>query len=141
MIKTKRGYENMSKISHILLPNPVVVPTGATLTEAAQLMKKNKIASVLISKNGRLAGLISVEDIMQCVAERANLDIPVEEIMHSPELTIDSDKWLMDVIVMFERCKASHITVIERGEKVGVIRAEDLLHTYRFNQIMQEEKR
>jgi len=123
----------MSKISHILLKNPVVVPTGAKLSEAAQLMKKNKIASVLISKNGRLAGIVSVEDIMQCVAEKANLDISVEEIMHSPELTIDSDKWLSDAITVFERCKASHITVVENGEKVGIIRADDILHTYRFN--------
>lgn len=123
----------MSKISHILLPYPVVVSTGTTLVEATKLMKKNKIASVLISKNGRLAGIISVEDVMQCVAERANLDIPVDEIMHSPELTIDSEKWLTDAIVMFEHCKASHITVVENGERVGIIRAEDILHTYRFN--------
>lgn len=73
----------MPKISHILLPNPVVVPTGTTITEAAQLMKKNKVPTVLVSKSGRLAGIISVEDIMQCVAERENLDIPVEEIIHS----------------------------------------------------------
>jgi signal-transduction protein with cAMP-binding, CBS, and nucleotidyltransferase domain len=123
----------MSKISHILLKNPVVVPTGTTLKEAARLMKKNKIASVLVSKNGRLAGIISVEDVMQGVAERANLDIAVDEVMHSPELAIDSDKWLMDAISMFERCKATHITVIEHGEKVGIIRVDDILHTYRFN--------
>jgi signal-transduction protein with cAMP-binding, CBS, and nucleotidyltransferase domain len=131
----------MSKISHILLPDPVVVSTGTTLVEAAQRMKKNKVASVLISKNGKLAGIISVEDIMSRVAAEADMNIEVDEVMHSPELTIDSDKWLTDAIAMFERCKASHITVIEHGEKVGVIRAEDILHTYRFNQIMEEEKR
>lgn len=129
----------MSKISHILLKNPVIVPTGTQLSEVAQLMKKNKVASVLVSKNGRLAGIISVEDIMQSVAERAKLDISVEEIMHSPELTIDSNKWLTDAIVMFERCKAAHIAVIEHGEKIGIIRADDILHTYRFDK--QEEKR
>ena len=131
----------MSKISHTLLPNPVVVPTGTSLVEAAQLMKKNKVASVLISKNGRLTGIISVEDVMQSVAERANLDIEVDEIMHSPELTIDSDKWLTDAIAMFERCKSTHIAVIENGEKVGIIRAEDILHTYRFNSQMMQEKK
>ncbi|MDD5474696.1 MAG: CBS domain-containing protein [Candidatus Methanoperedens sp.] len=129
----------MSKISHILLKNPVVVPTGTTLVEAVQLMKRNKIASVLVSRNGRLAGIISVEDIMQCVAERTNLDIIVDEVMHSPELTIDSEKWLMDAIAMFERCKASHISVVENGERIGIIRIEDILHTCRFN-IQQEEK-
>ena len=123
----------MSKISHILLKNPVVVPTGAKLSEAAHLMKKNKVASVLVSKKHKLAGIISVEDIMKTVANKANPDISVDDIMHSPELTIDSDKWLTDAIVMFERSKASHLAVVENGEKVGIIRADDILHTYRFN--------
>ncbi len=86
----------MSKISHILLKNPVVVPTGTKLREAAHLMKKNKVASVLISRKQRLAGIISVEDIIVTVAAKTNLDIPVDNIMHSPELAIDSDKWLTD---------------------------------------------
>jgi len=123
----------MSKISHILLPNPVVIPTGTKLSEAAQHMKKTKISSVLVSRDGKLAGIVSVEDIMQCVTEKENMDIPVEEIMHLPQLTIDSEKWLSDAIKMFERCKASHISVVEHGEKVGIIRANDILHTYRFN--------
>ncbi len=130
----------MSKISHILLRNPVIVPTGAKLIEAAQLMKKNKVASILISRNGRLAGIISVEDIMSRVAAEADMDIEVDEVMHSPEITIDSDKWLMDVIAMFERYKTSHITVVEQGEKVGIIRAEDILHTYRFNNQVEEKR-
>ena len=123
----------MAKISHILLKNPVVVPTGTKLSEAAQLMKKTKIASVLVSRNGMLVGIVSVEDIMHRVAEKADMDIAVDEAMHSPELTIDSEKWLSDAIIMFERCKASHIIVVEHGEEVGIIRADDILHTYRFN--------
>ena len=122
----------MSRISHILLKNPVVVPTGTKLREAAHLMRRNKVASILISRNGRLECIISVEDIMETVADKANPDIPVDDIMHSPELTIDSDKWLTDAIVMFERCKASHIAVVEHGEMVGIIRADDIIHTYRF---------
>lgn len=131
----------MSKISNILLKNPVVVPTGTMLIEAAQLMKKNKVASVLVSRKQRLTGIISVEDIMETIADKANLDIPVDDIMHSPELTIDSDKWLTDAIVLFERCKASHIAVVENGEKVGIIRADDILHTYRFMKMEVENNK
>lgn len=123
----------MSKISHLLLSDPVVVPTGTKLNDAAHIMKMNKIASVLVSKNGRLAGIISVEDIMQIVANKGNLDVPVDDIMHSPELTIDAEKWLMDAILMFDRCKTTHIAVVEHGEKIGIIRVDDILHTYRFN--------
>ncbi len=123
----------MAKISHILLKNPVVVPTGTKLSEAAQYMKKDNISSVLVSRNGKLTGIVSVEDIIHSVAKGANTDISVDEVMHSPELTIDSGKWLSDAIIMFERCKASHITVVENGEKIGIIRADDILHTYRFD--------
>ncbi len=130
--------KTMSKISHILLPNPVVVPTGTKLSEAACLMKKNKVSSVLVSRKHRLAGIISVEDIMETIADKVDLDITVDDIMHSPELTIDSDNWLTDAIMLFERCKASHIVVVEHGEKVGIIRADDILHTYRFNKIEVE---
>ncbi len=123
----------MSKISHILLKNPVVVPTGTKLIEASRLMKKNKIASILITKNGRLAGIISVEDIMGRVAAEADMDIEVDEVMHSPEITIDSDKWIMDALEMFRCCNVNHIVVVENGEKIGIMRADDILHTYRFN--------
>jgi len=122
----------MSKISYILLKNPVAVSTGATIHEAAHAMKMNKVASVLVSKSGKLAGIVSMEDIVRSVADRANPDIPVDEIMQSPELTIDSDKWIFDAITMFENSKASRIAVVENGETVGIIRAEDVLHTYRF---------
>jgi len=123
----------MSKISHILLPNPVVIPTGTQLNEAAKIMKVNKITSVLVSKNSRLAGIISMEDIMTAVAERDELEIPVDEVMHSPSLTIDSEKWILDAIVMFEHSKESYLSILENAEKIGIIRYNDLLHTYRFN--------
>ena len=122
----------MSKISHVLLKNPVVVPTGTKLTEVAQLMKKNKVASVLVSRNQTLAGIISVVDIMVWSVE-GRLDIAVEEVMHSPELSIDSDKWITDALEIFRRHNVTHVAVVENGEKVGIIRAEDILHTYRFN--------
>ncbi|GEM_PF-1171366 len=121
----------MSKISHILLKNPVVVPTGTKLSEAVQLMKKNNVASLLVSRNDRLAGIVSVVDIM-CSIEGREQDIAVDKVMHSPEFTIDSDKWLTDALEMFRCYNATHIAVVENGETIGIIRAEDILHTYRF---------
>ena len=123
----------MSKISHILLPDPVVVPTGTKLWEAAKLMKKNKVASALVSKNGRLAGIISIGDIVHSVGERMDLNMTVDEAMHSPQITIESDKWLTDAIAIFKRREVSYIAVVEQGEKVGIMRVNDILHTYKFN--------
>jgi len=122
----------MSKISHILLKNPVVVPTGTKLIEAVALLKKKKVASLLVSRNNKLAGVVSVVDIAYSMSG-GKRDTTVDEVMHSPEITIDSDKWITDALEMFRSCNVSHVTVVENEEKVGIIRAEDILHTYRFN--------
>ncbi|MCZ7406371.1 MAG: CBS domain-containing protein [Candidatus Methanoperedens sp.] len=123
----------MSKINHILLKNPVVVSTGEKLRNVAKLMNNNKVSSVLVRKNRMLAGIVSVEDIMYHVAKKADMDIDVDKVMHFPKLTIDAEKWLLDAIIIFDCHKASHITVVENGENVAIIRADDILHTYRFN--------
>ncbi len=128
----KEERSTMSKISHILLKNPVVFPTGTTLIEATQLMKTSKISSVLVSKNNKLAGIISADDVVQSYAD-GKCDKAVEDVMHSPEIAINSDKWMTDVLEMFRRHKASHLAVVENGKRIGIIRAEDILHTYRFN--------
>jgi signal-transduction protein with cAMP-binding, CBS, and nucleotidyltransferase domain len=70
---------------------------------------------------------------MHQVAKRVDMDIEVDKVMHFPKLTIDSEKWLLDAIILFDCHKASHITVVENGEKIAIIRADDILHTYRFN--------
>jgi predicted transcriptional regulator len=121
----------MSKISHILLPNPVVVPTGTKLDDAVKLLKSNNVTSLLVSRKGSLAGIVSIVDIAYSMSQ--NKVIKVDEVMHSPEITIDSNKWITDALEILWRCKVSHLAVIENGEKVGIIRAEDILHTYRFN--------
>ncbi len=127
----------MSKISHILLRNPVIVPIGTKLSEAVNILKKNRVASLLVSRNSKLAGVVSVVDIAYSADRK---DIAVEEVMHSPEMTIDSNKWITDALEMFIRCNISHIAVVENGEKVGIIRAEDILHTYRFNSQLEEKR-
>lgn len=122
----------MSKISHIMLKNPVVVPAGTKLSEAAVLLKENRVGSLLVSRGDRLAGVVSIVDIAYSTADKRK-DIAVDEVMHSPEIGIESDKWITDALEMFMRCNVSHLSVIENGEKVGIIRADDILHTYRFN--------
>jgi signal-transduction protein with cAMP-binding, CBS, and nucleotidyltransferase domain len=130
----------MSKISHILLKDPVVVSTGEKLRNVAKLMNKTKVSSVLVKRNHMLAGIVSVEDIMHHVAKRVDMDIEVDKVMHFPKLTIDSEKWLIDAIILFDCHKASHITVVENGENVAIIRADDILHTYRFNKESSTER-
>lgn len=122
----------MAKISHILLKNPLVVPCGTKLLDAVLKMKETGLSSVLVSRKNRLAGMISMDDFMDFMTRKIDWNVPVDEVMHCPELTINSDCWITDAIEMFETQKVSHLAVIENNERVGIMRANDILHTYRF---------
>jgi CBS domain-containing protein len=113
-----------------MLKNPVVVQAGTKLGDAAALLKKKKAASLLVTRDGRLAGIVSLMDIIGHNTEKE--DITVDDVMHSPELTIDSDKWITDALEMFRRYNVSHVAVVEREETIGIISADDILHTHRF---------
>lgn len=78
-----------------------------------------------------MTGIVSMEDIVHSIYGKQ--DITVDDVMHSPDITIDSEKWLIDALEMFIKYNISHIVVVEKGEKVGIIRADDILHTYRFD--------
>ncbi len=64
-------------------------------------------ASVLVTKNGKLTGIISMEDIMGRGAAKAGVDIVADEVMHSPEITRDSDKWIMNAL----RCSGAMLII------------------------------
>ncbi|MFU8766744.1 MAG: cyclic nucleotide-binding/CBS domain-containing protein [Candidatus Methanoperedens sp.] len=122
----------MVKISYMMLKNPVVVTSETRLLGVALRMKEYGVRNILVSRNGKLAGIISAWDIMHFLAEKTEWNIPVEKVMHIPELTIESDRWITDALEMCENNNASHIAVAEDGEWIGIIRADDILHTYRF---------
>ena len=130
----------MVKISYMMLKNPVVVTSETKLLEVALRMKDYGVTNILVSRNGKLAGIISVEDIMHFLAGKTDWNTPVEKVMHTPELTIDSNRWITDALEICERHGASHVAVVENGERVGIIRADDILHTYRFDSSNMIEK-
>ena len=129
----------MVKISYMMLKNTVVVASETKLLEDTLKMKDYGVTNILVSRNDKLAGIISIEDIMHFLAEKTDWNTPVEKVMHTPELTINSNRWLTDALEICERHGVSHVGVMENGERVGIIRADDILHTYRFGYNNVEE--
>ncbi len=140
-VNINQSEKTMVKISYMMLKNPVVVTSETKLLEVALRMKNYGVPSILVSRGDKLAGIISVEDIMHFLAEKTDWNTPVEKVMHTPELTIESDRWITDALEICERHGASHVGVMENGERVGIIRADDILHTYRFDNSNLEETR
>ncbi|HRZ85545.1 MAG TPA: CBS domain-containing protein [Candidatus Paceibacterota bacterium] len=58
-----------SKISNVMSKGVITIESNATIEEAAEKMAENKIKRLPVLKNGKLAGIISMTDVIAHVRE------------------------------------------------------------------------
>ena len=54
---------------HIMVPHPYIVPFRAPLNEVVSEMAKRRIGSVIVQRQGKLAGILSAIDVCRILGE------------------------------------------------------------------------
>ncbi|MFO0761284.1 MAG: CBS domain-containing protein [Byssovorax sp.] len=102
----------------------------ATVLEAAERMKAEKIGAMVVLDDGRLVGIISERDIVsRVVAKRlAPEHTRVSSIMTTHVITIHVGESKDEALERMHRAKCRHLPVVDRAERVvGMITILDLL--------------
>jgi CBS domain-containing protein len=108
---------------------PRMLPAGASIREAAQLMASQRISSLLIGTPQRLEGIVTDRDLRNRVlAAGLPPERPVAEIMSADPVTLDgSADAFAALLVMLDR-RIHHLPVrAEDGQVLGVVTSRDLL--------------
>lgn len=119
----------------------VTVKPGTTIREAANLLAKHKIGTVVISEDGKQPmGILSERDIVQQLAERggAILTEPVESYMTSKLITCSLQASADVVLSTMTEKRFRHMPVIENGEMVGLITLGDVVKA-RLSELKMEK--
>jgi CBS domain-containing protein len=122
--------EIMLTVDQLMTKSLVHIESGRSAIEAAKLMKTHKVGSVFVQKDNRIIGIVTEPDIIRKVvgAERVPYFVPVEEIMSSPVIGIESRRPITEAADMMERYKTRHVAVLNGGAVVGILSVRDLLH-------------
>ncbi len=107
-----------------------IIAPGATVREAAQIMSKYRIGSlVVVEGSGKIAGLITERDILDDVvaAGKRSDDVKVEDAMTKDLVTISEDATLEDAAALMSKNKIKKLPVVKEGGLVGIITASDLI--------------
>lgn len=111
-----------------LVPGPPVACSPTTkANEAARLMEAEHIGSVAVMEDGRFVGLVTDRDMVRLVAQQANFDVPVAEIMTEQPDTVDLDTEVGDAADWLNATGYRHLPVTENGKLIGMISIKDLL--------------
>ncbi|MDW8058621.1 MAG: putative nucleotidyltransferase substrate binding domain-containing protein [Thermomicrobium sp.] len=104
-------------------------PLGTTVRRAAQVMSAERVNSiVVVDANGRGVGIVTDWDLRErVIAAGRSPEVPVEEIMSAPLVTIDADRLLLEAVRVMIARGINHLVVTEEGKPYGMLTAFDLL--------------
>ncbi|TES84945.1 CBS domain-containing protein [Candidatus Aerophobetes bacterium] len=120
------GYE--LKIRQAMNRNLVTVQPKTTMRELREVLRSNRISGVPVTSEGKLVGVICVEDLVNWLMAGAK-NCPVREKMSKNVVTLYTDEPLAHAINKLQRYGFFHFPVIEResGKLIGVITREDII--------------
>lgn len=111
-----------------LVKRPAVTLSPHTpIIEAAQIMRDQRVSSVLIVQDGALFGLITDRDLRnRVVAAGLDTSRPIMEIATLAPMTIDIQRHAFDALLMMARHNIHHVPVMNGQEVAGMITSTDL---------------
>ena len=118
------------KIREIMRPARTV-PIGASVKDAARIMNKHSIGSLIIfdEKKKSIAGIITERDILEKVTadDKIASKIKVDDIMTKNVISISPEAYIDDAVYLFIQHKIKKLPVVENGELVGIVTSTDLI--------------
>jgi len=126
----------MALTARDLMKSPVVtIRPESTVIEAAKLMDKKDIGSLLVEDDTGIVGIITEKDLLKRVIARGISpdSTLVHEIMTRPIRTVDVDAGVDEITEILEKYNIRRIPVTENNKIVGIITAGTLMNKLRYS--------
>ncbi len=113
-----------------MMSRPIITEDGDTIvTKIAEDMDELGIWSVVITSEGKPAGIITERDIALKVLlkDRRASEVKAKEIMAFPLITIEPETSVDEACKLAARKRIKRLPVVENGMLVGIVSIRDLL--------------
>ena len=120
-------------VRHIVSVNGADVATArpdATIADAARLLKERNIgALVVITEDGRLAGILSERDLVRGLPDHGAdlLALKVKDRMTTEVTTCSPDDRVDGIMKLMTDGRFRHLPVVEEGRLVGIVSIGDVV--------------
>lgn len=123
------------KIQDAMRKEPVTLDVNLKISEAYEIAKGKCHTGYPVTKDGRLAGMVSLNDIKANLA-KGNHDLRLHNISEKKVITIFPDQSLLVALHKLRRFHVSRLPIVSRvdeKEVLGVVTAEDIVSFFGFH--------
>ncbi len=109
--------------------DPMTVGKGTSLGAAIARMQERGGECVLVSDDGRLAGILTERDVLMRVLGRdVDLERPVEDMMTPDPATLPAEATVREALEAMDRGGYRNLPLVDgAGKLVGLVRQQDVV--------------
>ncbi|MCF7837246.1 MAG: CBS domain-containing protein [Candidatus Marinimicrobia bacterium] len=108
------------RVKDVMMREVITVDRAATLREVQRLLKAKGITGVPVVEDGRLFGLVSIDDILNAL-EAGTIDEPVGAHMSTQIVVLEEDMPLSFAISFFGKYGFGRFPVLDRDQRLAGI--------------------
>ncbi len=116
------------RVSRVMTTTLFTVAPDDLMSELKELMREHHISGLPVVEDGKLAGIVSIEDLIHAL-EEGKLASPVRDFMTSGELIVArANEPVMEAVRRFEVTKIGRMPVLDTQDKlVGILTRGDII--------------
>lgn len=119
------------KIRDLMIPNPIAITAHASISDAIELMKVNRIRHLpVVSKGRKLEGLVTLADLKQGLIPSMLGDVNLRDLMIADPITVAPEDDLETAAQIIYKHKIGGLPVTKNGRLVGIITETDMLRAF-----------
>ena len=108
-------------VGEVMAPKMVSVGPEQTMSEFRLILRDNRISGTPVVENGKLVGMVSIEDLINALTDNA-INAPVREKMKTKVECLYTDELLVHCIAKFSKLGYRRYPVLNRQEElIGIV--------------------
>jgi CBS domain-containing protein len=116
------------RVSVLPTDDYVAVSPYTPLSQAIEAMKDDEGGCVIISDDGRVAGIFTERDLlMRILGEQVDLESPISQWMQPVVETLSSEATIGDAVRLMNEKGFRNVPLVKKGELVGSISVFDII--------------
>ncbi len=132
------------KINQVMTSNILIIQPETSMEEVSELFRAKRISGAPVVKDGKLVGVLSIEDLIRCLREY-DLQSPVSKYMSPNVISVKEFDPVIEALKTFVHSNIGRLPVLDIDDKlVGIITKGDVtrgLLKKLTNEFQQEEIR
>ena len=116
-------------VEEVMSRKPRIGTVDMTVRQAAEIMKREEVGSLIIIENGEAVGMLTERDLLEKIVSegRSASRTKVGMVMTQPLVTVGPGETIVNAARMMATLKLRRLPVVSRGKLIGVLTENDIL--------------